>query len=139
MKMVKAKEFTKLIIIPSRIREIGQVVEAFKAYFNQKSYQGIKYRRLLDAIYEALSNAIIHGNKKDETKKISITWVDRSDKFQVKVTDEGEGFDTHSIPDPCLPHNITKSHGRGLYIIKNSVDELNFDEDGNEITMVIHK
>jgi anti-sigma regulatory factor (Ser/Thr protein kinase) len=137
--MERGKEFNKVIIFPSRIGEIAKVMDELRTYFNKKNYHDAKYQRFLDAIYEAVSNAIIHGNGKDEAKKISINLHDSSDRVQVKVTDKGKGFDTFCIADPCLPDNITKPHGRGLHIIKNSVDGVSFDENGSEITMVINK
>lgn len=135
----EAKDFIKILTISSRTEEIRGVLRELKAYFGEKNYLGIKYQRLLGAIYEALTNAVIHGNRSDETKKILITYLDCVDKFEVKIIDEGKGFDIESIPDPRLPENVIKPNGRGLYLIKNSVDELCFGEKGNEITMGINK
>jgi len=137
--MVKGQELSNTIIINSRIEEIGRVLDCVKTYMERKGYIGVKYRRLIGASYEAIANAIIHGNRKDEGKRVVVTYLDAEDQFQVRVRDEGEGFDLSSVRDPRLPENITKSYGRGIFIIRKFVDGLSFNDKGNEITLTIKK
>ena len=137
--MVENKELGNTIIINSRIEEIGRVLEKIGAYMERKNYVGIKYKRLMGALHEAVANAVIHGNREDERKGVAVTYFDDDDQFQIKVRDEGEGFDLSFIGDPCLPENITKSHGRGVFIIRSFVDGLSFNDKGNEITLTIKK
>ncbi|MBI4619445.1 MAG: ATP-binding protein [Desulfobacterales bacterium] len=137
--MVEYEELNKTVVIPSKIEEIGRVITEVKAYIEKEEYEGKKYIRLMGALYEAVANAIIHGNKIDEGKRVFVTYFDDKDKFQVKVADEGEGFDISSVSDSCSPDNITKPRGRGIFIIKGYVDEVSFNEKGNEITLTIIK
>ena len=58
-------------------------------------------------------------------------------KASIAIMDEGEGFNPNEIPDPTLPENLVKDHGRGLYIVSNYVSEILFNEKGNRI--LIHK
>ncbi len=136
--MVESRETHRTVIIPSRIEEIGGVMDEVKTYLERKGYEGEKYRRLMGALYEAVSNAISHGNKEDERKSVSIIYCDGEDTFQIKVKDEGGGFDSSSIANPCSPDNINKPRGRGIFI-QNFVDEVSFNKKGNEITMAIKK
>ena len=137
--MVKFGELHHTFSIPSRIEEIGRALEEVNTYIERKGYGGGKYRRLIGALYEAIANAIIHGNKEDERKRVRVICSDDEERFQVRVTDEGNGFDPSSLSNPCSPENITKPSGRGILIMKNFVDELSFNEKGNETTLTIKK
>ena len=83
------KEFNT-VIIPSTIQEIGRAIKEVKAYMEGKGYGAMKYRCFVDAVYEAVSNAVIHGNEANEAKTVSITCVNEADKLHVRVADEGD-------------------------------------------------
>jgi serine/threonine-protein kinase RsbW len=86
---------------------------------------------------EACTNAIMHGNKMDENKKVYIRARINSDKIKITVKDEGEGFDPDQIPDPLKEDNLLKTSGRGVYLIKQYSDDVSFSEKGNEIRVSI--
>lgn len=93
------------------------------------------YGKLDLAILEALKNAVIHGNKSNPQKIITIkAWVE-DDNIFVSVEDEGEGFDYTFIPDPTLPENLMKVSGRGLYLMKTLSDNLEFQNNGSKVIM----
>ncbi len=86
---------------------------------------------IMIALEEALMNAVKHGNEHDESKFVDIrVTLDRDDCF-VHVADEGPGFDPGKVPDPCEDCNLEKTSGRGVALIKNFVDEVNYKEPGN--------
>jgi anti-sigma regulatory factor (Ser/Thr protein kinase) len=90
-------------------------------------------RKMKITLTELLANAIGHGNREDHTKKVTVGHiVDRSASV-IGIMDEGEGFDPRTIPDPTLPENLVKDHGRGLYIVQNYVDEMKYNERGNRV------
>ena len=94
------------------------------------------YGNILIAVTEAVNNAINHGNKQDTSKKVhmEVTYLsDRTLKFT--VTDEGEGFDYASLPDPTDPENIEKISGRGVFLMQNLADKIDFSEDGKSVEM----
>ncbi|HID11014.1 MAG TPA: response regulator [Candidatus Latescibacteria bacterium] len=88
------------------------------------------------AIDEALLNAIEHGNKNDANKKVRVRCRITERWVEISVEDEGEGFDPSSIPDPTDPEHMTAIRGRGLFLIRNYMDEIRFNEKGNRITML---
>jgi serine/threonine-protein kinase RsbW len=88
------------------------------------------------ALDEALTNAIRHGNAEDASKKVHIRAEISTRAANFTVRDEGPGFDAKSVPDPCHPHNLFKPSGRGLMLIQHIMDEVSFNERGNEVTMV---
>lgn len=78
------------------------------------------------ALREATINAVKHGNKMHEGKKVNITFDLVRDRLEVRVRDQGEGFDFQEEEDPRLPENLDKTSGRGLFLMRNFVDEVRF-------------
>jgi len=91
---------------------------------------------LFVALDEAFVNAVKHGNKNDLTKLVKIT-ADLSPKeASFTVEDEGEGFDIREIPNPCDPENLFRTSGRGVLLIYNIMDEVEYNAQGNRVKMV---
>jgi serine/threonine-protein kinase RsbW len=89
------------------------------------------------ALTEALANAVVHGAKNDPSKIIECD-VACDDKrgILIVVRDPGSGFDPAKIPDPCHGENIYSNHGRGIYLINQLMDEVQFHKNGTEIRML---
>jgi serine/threonine-protein kinase RsbW len=93
------------------------------------------------AIRECVINAITHGNKHDETKHVVVefTTTDDPPALTIRIRDEGEGFDPEEVADPLAPENLLKSSGRGIFLIRNFMDDLQLrrvPEGGMEIMML---
>jgi serine/threonine-protein kinase RsbW len=88
---------------------------------------------------EALANAMLYGNRRDPRKCVRIEASLGRDALSVQVTDEGRGFDPDSILDPTLPANRLRPCGRGLFLIRNLMDRVEFNERGNSIRMVLFR
>jgi serine/threonine-protein kinase RsbW len=91
---------------------------------------------LFIALDEAFVNAVKHGNKNDLTKLVKITAELSEKEASFTVEDEGEGFDIHEIPDPCDPANLFRTSGRGVLLIYNIMDEVEYNAQGNRVKMV---
>ena len=94
---------------------------------------------LLIAVNEATNNAVVHANKSDPDKKVQISLSQQDNIITVSVTDEGEGFNPEEVPDPTLPENILKDHGRGIYIMRSCVGDIEyvFHPNGTELKLHI--
>jgi serine/threonine-protein kinase RsbW len=90
-------------------------------------------RKMKITLTELIANAIGHGNGENHAKKAIVGHVVNRTVATVSIMDEGEGFDPANIPDPTLPENLIKDHGRGLYIVRNYVDEISFNEKGTRV------
>ncbi len=86
---------------------------------------------------EALSNAILYGNGRDPSKRVRVEVAVQSAKVTARVTDEGNGFDPTAIPDPTLPRNRQRVGGRGLFLMRQLMDEVRFNERGNSVTLIL--
>ena len=95
------------------------------------------------AVRESVINAIKHGNQNDQRKMVHVEFTTSSDPDRgglvVAVRDEGEGFDPQSIADPLAPENMLKSSGRGIFLMRNFMDDVSLrraPEGGIEVRMV---
>lgn len=86
-------------------------------------------------VSESVNNAIYHGNKQDLSKYVTIFAECKDDYLMVEVADEGNGFNFKDLPDPTLSENLRKERGRGLFIIKNLVDQISFKNNGSVIQL----
>ena len=91
------------------------------------------------ALEEAFINAVTHGNGANQDKTIKIEYSVDSDKIEISMTDEGEGFDSEVVPDPRYGNNLYKPNGRGLLLMRSYMDVVNFNARGNCVHMVKHK
>ena len=90
------------------------------------------------SIRESVTNAIEHGNKLDQNKKVGIRFEIRSDRLVICVKDEGEGFDESKIPDPLDAKNLLKPSGRGIFYVRSFMDDVRFQplpQGGLELRM----
>ena len=122
--------------LPSKIESIT-TVENFVDNLKEEYQLGDDtYANMLTCLSEATINAIIHGNKQEESKKVYINVEVQSGKrVQFTVADEGEGFDYNKLPDPTAPENLENLTGRGVFIIKHLADQCIFNLKGNEIEL----
>ena len=84
------------------------------------------------AIHEALANAVIHGNRENRMKQgLPMS----HGEVLVTVRDEGEGFDSRSVPDPTDAQRLLLARGRGLHLMRALMDEVSFEENGTVVRM----
>ncbi|MDA0981185.1 MAG: ATP-binding protein [Flavobacteriales bacterium] len=94
------------------------------------------YGDILIAMTEGVNNAIVHGNKLDVTKSVSVEYEKRGKDLFFRITDEGAGFDYENLPDPTAPENLERPNGRGVFLMRNLADECSFEDDGRIIELV---
>ena len=88
------------------------------------------------ALREAVENAVIHGNHQDPRKHVYVSCRCEAEvEVSIVVRDEGQGFDSNALPDPTAPGAIESSHGRGIYLIKALMDDVQFEDGGTIVRM----
>ena len=103
-------------------------VEEFVNYFAvDLGLEKERVSALLLAVTEATTNAIIHANKCDVSKLVTVDVQVHKTKITIKITDQGEGFNPAEVPDPTKPENLLKDSGRGVYLMRVYMDELNYN------------
>jgi serine/threonine-protein kinase RsbW len=78
------------------------------------------------AVRESVVNAIKHGNRMDESKRVWVRFLMQPAGLEVEVRDEGQGFDPSSIPDPVAPENLLRVNGRGIFFMRSFMDEVSY-------------
>ena len=76
------------------------------------------------AVRESVVNAIKHGNRQDESKRVHVQFTLHDRALEIEVRDEGRGFDLASIADPLAPENLLKAYGRGIFFMRQFMDEV---------------
>jgi serine/threonine-protein kinase RsbW len=86
------------------------------------------------ALREALNNAVVHGNRLDAHKLVHVRCRCKvGEGISLIVSDQGQGFDPRTIPDPLTVENLEADHGRGIHIMKLVMDEVSFEQRGTEV------
>jgi serine/threonine-protein kinase RsbW len=112
---------------------VAQVMEAVR---EMKCANG-KQEAIELALQEALANAVVHGAKEDPSKTVEcIVACDEQRGILIIVRDPGEGFDPKTIPSCTVGENLYSNHGRGIFLINQLMDEVQFRKNGTEIHMV---
>jgi serine/threonine-protein kinase RsbW len=127
------------LVIPSDLSNVSLVESLIdKVCADLKINEDI-YGNVLIAVTEAVNNAIIHGNAFNHDKSVVVEVNQDNDSFIFRITDEGSGFDYLNLPDPTAPENIEKENGRGIFLIQNLSDCLDFDENGKVAVITFNK
>lgn len=112
---------------------VAQVMEAIR---ETKCVNG-KADAIELSLQEALANAVVHGAKEDPTKTVEcLVACDNDRGVLIIVRDPGEGFDPKAIPRCTVGENLYSNHGRGIFLINQLMDEVQFRKNGTEIHMV---
>jgi serine/threonine-protein kinase RsbW len=125
---------SKTLILQStekQIRRLKPFLEDLRKWFD---FDEERFTEIRLALNEAVTNAIIHGNKNDASKKVYISASRNEKGLIISVKDEGEGFNVNNIPDPTEKDNLLKPSGRGIFLIKQQADEVSFTQKAT-ITM----
>ena len=121
--------------LPSKTESIAQLESLIEEIADKYHVAEDTFANMMTCLNEAVINAIIHGNKLDETKKVIINAEVEPKRIVWTVTDEGSGFDYAHLADPTSPENLENLTGRGVFIIKHLADQCIFNTMGNTIEL----
>ena len=117
---------------PNQVEKVQPFVdEVAQRYSLSSDTQG----NILVSLTEAVTNAMLHGNRGDCSKKVSISLHRHKDSLEVRVSDQGAGFDPAAVPDPTSDECIEVCGGRGLYLMRQLSDECRFMQNGRTVAM----
>jgi len=127
--------------LPNDVRAIQDAVEymvdrSLAAGFDDPDRLRLNLRVSLS---EALANAMLNGNRRDPGKHVRVEARLGAQRLVIRVSDEGGGFDPEAVPDPTLPEYRSLGRGRGIFLIRNLMDAVEFNDRGNAITMVLER
>jgi serine/threonine-protein kinase RsbW len=122
--------------IGSDLEEVDLVGVAIQSTLEQIGVEADQSHWLVMSVREAVINAIIHGNQQDPTKRVRVEVDLDGPDYVVRVADEGEGFDPDSLPDPTAPENLLRPSGRGVFLMRQFADLIEYSFPANRGTVV---
>lgn len=125
----------RTITIPSKLEQISLIEKVIDEISEQLTITPDVYGKILIATIEGVNNAIVHGNKLDQKKNVTITFKVNEKEIFIKISDQGPGFDPNSIPDPTVPENIENISGRGVFLMKKLSDSIKFENNGSTVEL----
>ena len=123
------------IEIGSDLNNIPKVESLIDQVCDELSLNEDYYGNILIAVTEAVNNAIIHGNKNEEAKVVKVDVTKSNSSVVFSVADQGEGFDFENLPDPTAPENLEKPDGRGIFLMRNLSDGVDFELNGSKVSI----
>lgn len=124
------------LTVPGETTAVTPVVDRIMAIVRDMGCAEGKEHEIELSVQEAIANAVVHGCEGDPDRHVQVTvGCDESRGMIIMVRDPGTGFDPASVPSPLLGENLFASHGRGIYLINQLMDEVRFEKGGTEIWM----
>jgi serine phosphatase RsbU (regulator of sigma subunit)/anti-sigma regulatory factor (Ser/Thr protein kinase) len=121
------------ILMVNGFNDIERVCAVILREMDRNGFADKKIKQFKICIFEMLTNAIMHGNNGDTGKRVTVFYKVNTSSSTISVIDEGDGFDYKSLPDPLNPENIMKDHGRGVFLIRNYLDHVEYNQRGNRV------
>jgi serine/threonine-protein kinase RsbW len=134
-----AKSHTAVLVLKSDPQQIARVEKFLLKAKRLAHLDEDHFNKLLIATTEAVNNSIIHGNKRDVHKKVTVTCTVNDSAIVIRVHDEGEGFEHDNLPNPLAVENLLREHGRGVFLIRSMMDEVVFERknSGSDVVMTM--
>ena len=118
---------------PGNVSKVEPFVDSLVMRYNLSPD---KQCNILISLTEAVTNAIVHGNCRQENKTVEVKTRKERDRIALRVTDQGAGFDYDNLPDPTAPENLCKCGGRGVFLMRQLSDNIRFFNNGSTVEMI---
>ncbi len=112
--------------LPSRIDTVAAAAAAVADFVGRSGISDDAAFGIDMAVREAVTNAVLHGNREAEDKSVEIILKSLPDAVEISVHDEGAGFHPEQVPDPTAQENILKASGRGIFFMRTFMDEVDW-------------
>lgn len=122
-------------VIASSTDEGHEVIERLTHALTLNGWEGRDLFHIHMAVEEAVVNAIEHGNKRHPQKSVHIVFRVSSDLVEMEITDQGDGFDPESLPDPTDDELLEVPRGRGVHLIRQLMTDVQYNPKGNSLLM----
>lgn len=128
------------LVLDSEMESLKRAVVEVERFMHEMDITdgNLVYRSVL-LTSEAVSNAIKHGNEEDASKQVTVDLVVYSDRIVIKVEDEGHGFDREAVEDPRETSNLLREGGRGIFLIEEVADAVEYELKGRRVCMIVRR
>jgi serine/threonine-protein kinase RsbW len=129
---------TTRLVLPSHIEAVADAAVAMTDFLRNCGVSEELSFGIEMAVRESVTNAMVHGNQEDESKSVEVIFNCHDNELEIEVRDQGEGFDPTDVPDPTNAENLLKTSGRGIFLMRTFMDEIewrNRPEGGTAVRM----
>lgn len=127
------------LTIPSLMENLEKVNAFIEEVKISENLSDDIYSAIMLTVNEAASNAILHGNKLDPSKMVSVAISSTNEEVNITICDQGNGFNPDDLPDPLDEANLLKAGGRGIFIIRAYADDVQFEDEGRCMKLTFKK
>jgi serine/threonine-protein kinase RsbW len=127
------------VTLESDLKNVEVAEEITRRVATTAGFDEDEQNRIEMAVHESMINAIWHGNKNDASKSVWLKFTLYPDRLEIRVRDQGKGFNPTHIPDPLEEDNLLNVSGRGIFLIRAFVDEFRVEDlngTGTEVTLI---
>ena len=127
------------VVLESDLKNVEVAEEITRRVSGTAGFEEDDQHKIDMAVHETLINAIWHGNKNDPSKRVWMRFEIFSDRLEIRVRDQGNGYDPNRLADPLANENILSVSGRGIFLIRTFMDEFRVESkagEGTEVTLV---
>ena len=124
----------------STLETVDNAEQAASRIASEAGFNDEEVMQISMAVREAAVNAVLHGNAYDPEKKVKVDFETNLRDLVITIRDQGKGLDLNRIPDPLAPENLLKTSGRGIFLIRSFMDEVQIhpSHTGTEIKLIKH-
>lgn len=126
-------------VLPNRREAIEQAAQDIVQALEAENFDPTAVFAIRLALEEALTNAYKHGNREDPDKTVTLEWNIDPRRVMIEISDEGEGFDPGTVPDPTAEENIEIPSGRGIVLMQSFMTKVEYLPPGNRVRLVYEK
>jgi serine/threonine-protein kinase RsbW len=126
--------------LDSTLETVDSAEQAASRIATEAGFDDEDVMRISMAVREAAVNAVLHGNAYDPDKKVNLAFERTGKALVITIRDQGKGLDLKKLPDPLAPENLLKTSGRGIFLIRSFMDEVQIhpSQTGTEIKLIKH-
>ncbi len=128
------------LTLDSTLETVDSAEQAASRIATEAGFGDEEIMQISMAVREAAVNAVLHGNAYDPEKKVKLEFENTGKELVITIKDQGKGLDPAKIPDPLAPENLLKTSGRGIFLIRSFMDEVQIQPShtGTEIKLIKH-
>lgn len=129
------------MVLASTLASVDEAENAAELFAERHGFDEDTRGSIAMAVREAVVNAVLHGNAYSREKQVDVSLEMQQEDLLVRVSDQGQGLNPDILPDPLKPENILRGSGRGIFLIRAFMDEVNFRQlnPGTELTLIKHR
>jgi serine/threonine-protein kinase RsbW len=131
----------RAVVLESRVENVDRAETAAEEFAAAAGFDEPERHRIAMAVREITVNAITHGNRCEAGKKVTIDFSVSPQELVIQIRDQGKGFDANGLPDPLAPDNLLRQSGRGIFLARAFMDDVQLlsNTNGTEVRMSKHR